>query len=391
MSLINNTIESQPKKIIFIQESVPSYRMAFFRDLARREGIDLTVIASSGGKEEGFEVGLPSEAGFRWIVLKRLKFRLGGKKIIWISGMLKEIYNIQPRVIVTTGNKSFIQNHILFLLKLFLRYRIHLFQHARQYGVSSPFCKFFEKLYLKYYVEKLADGIILYTEFEKNRLIREGFNSRKLCFVNNTIDTAEIFRLSKTLNEVSIKSTLDRFKLENKTSIVFIGRLIPGKKIELLFPYYEKLKATVNDLQLIIIGDGSSREELQRRYSGLPGVVFIGRLYDENAIACIMSICRFIFLPGYSGLSVIHSFAYGKPFLTFASDDHKPEIDYVVHGGNGLILKQEESERNINIMQRLFQDMDYYGLLSEQALNTAAKHTISKMTDNFLIAIQRNS
>ena len=45
--------------------------------------------------------------------------------------------------------------------------------------------------------------------------------------------------------------------------------------------------------------------------------------------------------PGLVGLSIIDSFAAGIPIITTTSKIHSPEISYLQHNYNGLILEND--------------------------------------------------
>ena len=42
--------------------------------------------------------------------------------------------------------------------------------------------------------------------------------------------------------------------------------------------------------------------------------------------------CNLVFVIGHSGLSINHSFCYGRPYATIKSNSQPPEIDYIENG-----------------------------------------------------------
>ena len=46
-----------------------------------------------------------------------------------------------------------------------------------------------------------------------------------------------------------------------------------------------------------------------------------------------------VFIPGHSGLSINHAFAYGRPYVTLQGASHAPELEYIEEGSNGYVLK----------------------------------------------------
>jgi glycosyltransferase involved in cell wall biosynthesis len=170
-------------------------------------------------------------------------------------------------------------------------------------------------------------------------------------------------------------------------SIVYLGRLVAGKGVEALLDTFEEARARVPQAQLIIVGDGPLGPALRRDIVTRQGIVMTGAIYDERRIACLMTVCRFVLIPGYAGLSVNHAFAYGRPFVTFASAEHKPEIGYLVPGENGFILAPSESAINGALMARLLTDDEWWGKMSAAAHRTAERLPMSTMVANVARAI----
>ena len=373
------------KKVVFIQEIVPSYRIPFFTKVSKSENIDFWVISSEGGSEEGFEIISPEKTEFRWVILKKRSIQLFSKQIIILSNLIRKILVIKPDIIITTGNKSVIQNNLLIFLKKLIGYKLFYHQHACFYGSASKLFRFLEHIYTKYYLTKYLDGLILYTEYEKERMVKKGFNSKKLFFLDNTIDVESISKIRENIDQQFIDKTLDYYQIKKSPSIVFIGRLIPGKKIEILFNYFEKVKKIMPQIQLIIIGDGPLFNRLRKNIiKNTENIILTGKLYDESKIAAIMTVCRFIFLPEYSGLSINHAFAYGKPFITLESKEHGPEIDYIKNDINGFILNEQNINHNIELMLRLLHDERYFNNISRNCIETARNLTMDKMVKYFL-------
>src|SRR5690606_29988918 len=125
--------------------------------------------------------------------------------------------------------------------------------------------------------------------------------------------------------------------------VIFTGRLVPERKLELLFDAIKTLADEHIILNALIIGDGPHSSTLMSYVDkiGVSGnVVFYGPSYDEriigyyfmNALACVY--------PGPIGLTIIHSMTYGTPVIT--NDDvenHKPEIEALIEGVNGFLFK----------------------------------------------------
>ena len=69
-----------------------------------------------------------------------------------------------------------------------------------------------------------------------------------------------------------------------------------------------------------------------------------------------MEQANLVFIPGGSGLSINHAFAYGRPYATIPHPEHGPEISFIKNDYNGFILsgnKQENIEKLYNFLNTL--------------------------------------
>jgi len=378
-------------KVVFIQEFVPSYRVPFFTGLSRVPGIDLTLLAGAGGEDEGFDAPRPAESSFRWITLPRRVVGRRGARLVILDSLLPTLRAERPEVVITTGAKSFVQNHALIAARRLGRFRLYFFQHAKDYRAMGRLRRALEWALFRWWLYPNCDGIILYTEDERRALLKRGLDSERVFYANNTIDTATVARLREELRQGEIDAVLDAFGVDKRPSVLYIGRLVAGKDVEVLPAVFEALRVRVPAAQLIVVGDGPLAPTLRRDMTGHDGVVMTGPVYDERRIACLMSACRFVFIPDCAGLSVNHAFAYGRPFVTYASPEHGPEIGYLVPGENGLILDRSKPTANTDLMGRLLTDDAWWGEMSAAAKRTAERLTMSAMVANVARAIQRGS
>ena len=103
--------------------------------------------------------------------------------------------------------------------------------------------------------------------------------------------------------------------------LLFVGRLIEGKGVDLLIQSLRLLEAKGITIPLTVVGEGPLREHLQSLASGLP-VAFLGRkspgelagIYNEHRVVVIPSMCEESF-----GLAALEGIACGC--LVIGSDD----------------------------------------------------------------------
>ncbi len=203
-------------------------------------------------------------------------------------------------------------------------------------------------IYLTKFFYKHLDRTIFYTEDSCKWAITNNFiNPERAYWANNTVDTIEI---NKFYNFVPPPDDAIR--------ILFIGRLIPSKNIKRAIAYFEMLqkKFQTKPTFLEIIGDGPDRVHVKAAMAKNNQINWYGALVDEAEISPIMKTCSCIFIPGESGLSINHAFAYGRPYITFESLNHGPEISYLTHFKNGMILKNGDDNENLELIYSLLID-----------------------------------
>ena len=156
-------------------------------------------------------------------------------------------------------------------------------------------------------------------------------NPEKAFWANNTIDTIEVD-----------KNYTFCLPPKGPVSIVFIGRLIKIKKVEVLIRFFHNLSRENNHKFILeIIGDGPESDVVKEAQAANPRIIWHGTLVDEEKIAPIMKRASLVFVPGLAGLSVNHAFAYGRPYATLSAKRHGPEIGYLKNGKNGFIINND--------------------------------------------------
>lgn len=371
-------------RLIIIQEIIPHYRLPFLKMVAEVESIDLTVVSSILGSEDGFSIPDTSYVGFKWIQLPLVKKNILNINIIWLCKLFQIVADVRPDIIITSGNKRIIQNHILQLLRFIKGFRLLYLQHAKTYSSNSKIFLYFEKLYFRCYTLLLSDGFVLYTKWEKLKMIQEGFPENKLSYLNNTIDAEQIKKNVKLQSAERVNRILAKYDIARCQSIIFIGRLTNAKNPSEIFQYCELIKEQYKGIQVIFISDKPKEYD-----NSLSQYIFTGLIYDEEIISAIMTQCRFVFIPFGAGLSIIHAFAYGKPVVVVDSPNHCPEIMYVRNDINGVILKGKDTFDNVMGLKKIMVDDYYYNMLCDNALKTVDEYSIKQMVKNLTMCLSQ--
>ena len=175
-----------------------------------------------------------------------------------------------------------------------------------------------------------ADGVLLYDDGAATDMLKRGVRPHKIYIASNTVHVANHRDLSDA----------------PKTSLLYVGRLTKGKRVDVLIDVFGRIRSRIPDhVRVDIVGGGQERANLERRARrlGLADVVtFHGEVHDDELLAGLFARAYACVVPGYVGLVVLHSFAYGVPVVTRTGEPHAPEFSNLAHGGNALISDRRD-------------------------------------------------
>jgi glycosyltransferase involved in cell wall biosynthesis len=203
------------------------------------------------------------------------------------------------------------------------------------------------KGYLGYIIEKLAVlmpvKIISISEHTTHKLKNE-LNSKKPTYtVPNGIEFDLITKIKPA---------------KEKTDVIFVGRLISHKNIDILIKSIKLIKEKNPEIKSLIIGDGPEKkklEELTQKLNLEKNIKFLGFLENHDDVYAIMKSSKVFVLPSTRegfGIVVIEANACGIPVIAI---DHKDNAarDLIEEGKNGFVCQLNEEEIAKRIMRIL--------------------------------------
>lgn len=329
--------------VLWLAPNFNHYKARFLNHLAEETDVELTILSGTGRTKMG-DLELEEDWSFEHRRLNVSKKEFGNSKLV--KNELKSIFANFDWVLIPAEKK----NLPLFLYAMKLRkenkaVRLFSYNHAQLKSKNSLYSLIDRKL-TKFFNTNL-DRVIFYSQEACESAIETRLVvSEKAYWANNTVDNTKIDKYYTC-----------QLPPEETQTILFIGRLIPSKRIADLITYYKSLKQKHQNLKLEIIGDGPDYTIVEEAIKADSNITWHGTLVDEADIAPIMMRTSLVFIPGLSGLSINHAFAYCKPYITLEADKHGPEISYLKDGENGYILNGN-SEDNVEKISNLLADRD---------------------------------
>ena len=147
---------------------------------------------------------------------------------------------------------------------------------------------------------------------------------------------------------------------DKKSDIIFAGRLIKEKNVEILIRAIPDVKEKIPDIKCCIIGDGPERAKLDKLVQELDiqnNVEFKGFMKDYSSLISYMKSSEVFVLPSTRegfGIVVIEANACGLPVVVVDSKMNAAS-DLIINNKNGIISdfsKEDIAENIINMMDK---------------------------------------
>jgi glycosyltransferase involved in cell wall biosynthesis len=133
---------------------------------------------------------------------------------------------------------------------------------------------------------------------------------------------------------------------EMQSDIIFAGRLLPNKNVDLLIHAVKQVKRTDKDIRCLIVGNGPERKRLEALVTELQlenNVTFFNFLEDHTELYSLMKASRMFVLPSVRegfGLVVVEANAAGIPVIT-TTHEHNAARELIIEGRNGYLANPE--------------------------------------------------
>lgn len=253
-------------------------------------------------------------------------------KFYWLQGSVSLIFKGYDNFILT-GEGYCLSNWLIAIYSLFFKKKTFLWTHG-WYGREEGSNKAFKK-----YFYKLTDGLLLYSNYAKELLIKEGFDKNKLTPIYNSLDYDKHLALRSLLKGTSIFRNY--FKNNNPT-LIYVGRVQKSKRIDLILEAIKILDKKGIKLNFLIVGDNIDADISIKKARDNPNIWIYGSCYDENKLAELFFNSAVCVSPGKVGLTAIHSMSFGTPVIT--NDNlsiQGPEFEAIIEGETGSFFEED--------------------------------------------------
>lgn len=335
-------------RVAIVQHFLSHYREPIFNLLSRHvlPNPQFDFFAGTSGKDKIRTIDYtrsrlrPMDGGLRWKSIHNIWI---GKVVLWQIGVLRLALTRKYDCIIFLGSMYHLSTWVGAFLARLSGKRVLMWTHGYLREERSAKGWVRERFY------RLANGLLLYGSRARELLIERGFEPASLYVVYNSLDYDEQRRVLGQTN-AKMLDDLKRhlFTLHELPALIFVGRLTKAKKLVLLLEAVHLLMQEGLLLNIVLVGEGPDRRNLENHAHKLGienHIAFLGALYQEEELGPLFMLADLCVAPGEVGLTCIHSLAYGTPVVTHGNPDHQgPEWEAIQPGINGSYFREGDTK-----------------------------------------------
>jgi len=241
------------------------------------------------------------------------------------------------------------------------------------------------------FVYQRCNAAIAYGLGTREFLISLGMTSDKIFIAPNTVDNFFFEEISK-MNRERIEMLRKKLGLDDKKVILYVGSLERRKKLDILIKAFERIKATLPENSLLIVGDGPDKNrlfELCKKKIFENDIKFIGKV-NYTDMPLYYSLSNVFVLPAQGGITVMEAIACGKPVIVSEECNALYSVPGIVrHKENGFIVKKGDYNAFKDYMYQLLTDEDLATEMGRKSKEIAFNlFSVDEMIRGFIQAIK---
>ena len=283
-------------------------------------------------------------------------------------------------LVILQQENALVANYLIITARKLFGKRVAFFGHGKNYQSRNPTS--LRERVKRHWLTKV-DWWFCYTDGSAKVVNGAGFPADRITVVNNAIDTTAIIRELAELSADRQAALRHNLTSRSQNVGVYVGGLYPKKRIAFLLESARLVRLDVPDFQLIVIGGGSDASLVTEALTASPWIHYVGPRFGTEKSELI-SLAKVLLMPGMVGLSVLDSFAFGVPMVTTNLPYHSPEIEYLRHNENGVVVDDAKNpSAYAKAVVRVLRDGEYHQQLKAGGASALATYTIENMSRRF--------
>jgi glycosyltransferase involved in cell wall biosynthesis len=364
--------------VTIVYRVLPLYRIPFYEalraELDRRE-ITLRLIY---GQPEANEAAKQDVGVISWgHQTRNRQIRVGARSVVWqpCSALVRG----SDLVIVEQASKLLL-NYVLLAGQWMGGPKVAFWGHGRnlQHERASRLGEAVKGL-----VSRLPHWWFAYTEVSAEIVRGLPYPAERITVVQNALDTTALRKRLASVDDDLLVALRSRWGIRSRNVAIYSGGLYTEKRVGFLLEAAHAVRRRIADFELIVLGAGSDQRLVEQAASECSWIHYPGACFGSEK-AAYFRLARVMLLPGVVGLAVVDSFAMEVPLVTIDIPGHGPEIEYLRHGENGLMLPRDtDPEEYAAAVTDLLSDDARLQRLRAGCRAAANVYTLEAMVDRF--------
>ncbi len=352
--------------IVFVQTMITNYRTQFFLRLVQELGeLGHKLLIPTGTTyffpelKNGY-AGIPFVKRVKNVMLlnDRLMFQLLPFRRVVGADLI--FFEFNPRILSTW--------FIVFIRRLLGRRSVGWGHYYSRKGEGAT------QNLIRRLLFCLIEEFVTYSEREQ-KVISHRWPEKKVMVAHNSTNSRSEFAPASSIID--------------QQDIVYSGRLIPEKKVDLLLKSFAIACETNAELgRLHIVGSGPEHhflEGLAQKLGITDRVVFHGSVFEMDVLRNLYASCFCSVSPGYVGLMVFQSHAHGRPIIVSPGEPNAPEFHMCEEGANSVFFKSDSSVSLATAIIDVFDNRMQWDLVSRDIQTVCLdKYSIEAMVSPFV-------
>lgn len=318
--------ETSTQKFLIFYPFFPTYRLAILEALAGRQDVSFEFAAGCRGR-----AGIKSLNAADFSDLLELRTRRIGPFSSNPGALRLSLNSKFDAVVIAPATLSVSVWSILIARRLRAR-ETYLWGQCGKPGARGP------KRFVQEAMNRLATGLLVYGESEREGATSRGTSMDKVHIVNNAVEHpgTHDWLSSDEFDAESFRRGIGNATPLTDINVAYIGRVSPQKRVDALVDAVRLLRGDYPNLKATIVGDGAALPGLRERVDAerLP-IELLGAIHDSAGVTRVLSGATVVVAPSEIGLLAVDALLHGVPVLYGDNRlGNGPEVEALTLGVN---------------------------------------------------------
>jgi len=196
----------------------------------------------------------------------------------------------------------------------------------------------------------------------------------------------------RQVDKASVRQARAERGWENACVFLFSGQLIQRKGVDLLLSAFSRVAGRMDDVALLVLGDGPMRGSLEgmaRKLGVGSRVKFEGHVRQADLPLKYAMADVFVFPTRYDGWGVVLNEACAAGLPIIATEAAGAAAELVCEGENGFVVKRDDEDAIVGKMLFFADRPDVMARMRQASLAVAEEYSVKKGVERFVGACNK--